>query len=383
MRAHSSLFRGAWLFFLLAIVLSRATETPIAPGRKFASFTVGATTYTDVQVRSITARTVTFTHSGGLASVHLRDLSPEWQARFRYDPARDAAAEQMLATARPPPPPANSRQSAARGNMEELVHRFGTPAALAAEIDLRPKFFQLELGVKNQGRRPSCAIFAIVSALEFQNAEVTGHAEKFSEEYLLWATRQTTHRVPPAHAASSAGDESTPASPANDDADEGFTLADVVAAVRGYGIPLQSSMPNTFGRAIDAIEAPTPAIVAEARQHQSIHVFVLPGHDNATRIANILHTLNAGIPVVIGLGWPHYRTLHGGYLGGQKPIAGRGHAVTLVGYTSKSDQPDDVVFVFKNSWGVDWGQGGYGTVAYRYLNNYLGDAVFLEVLPRR
>jgi len=42
-------------------------------------------------------------------------------------------------------------------------------------------------------------------------------------------------------------------------------------------------------------------------------------------------------------------------------MADGGHAVTLVGYKSATGRIEDAVFIFKNSYGVDWGQGGYGT----------------------
>ena len=68
-----------------------------------------------------------------------------------------------------------------------------------------------------------------------------------------------------------------------------------------------------------------------------------------------------------------------GYLGNQAAAPDRGHAVTLVGYKSDSGRIEDAYFIYKNSWGPTWGQGGYGTVTYRYLSNYLHDAVLLEV----
>ncbi|WP_127716246.1 C1 family peptidase [Halobacteriovorax sp. HLS] len=42
-----------------------------------------------------------------------------------------------------------------------------------------------------------------------------------------------------------------------------------------------------------------------------------------------------------------------------------GHAIVLTGY-------DDVkkIFHFKNSWGTNWGNAGYGTMSYDYVNNY-------------
>jgi len=110
-------------------------------------------------------------------------------------------------------------------------------------------------------------------------------------------------------------------------------------------------------------------------------VFVqrLPGRDHATLLNNLVQALNAGIPVPVGMAWPSYFTIHGGFLSEQKPPPNSGHAVTIVGYRCASGRLEDAVFIFKNSWGPQWGQGGYGVVTYGYLNNYLGDAVVLEV----
>jgi uncharacterized protein YvpB len=138
-------------------------------------------------------------------------------------------------------------------------------------------------------------------------------------------------------------------------------------------------MPNTFGSNIRNIPDPPPAVVEEARTHQRVFVHRLPGRDTPTRINNLVNALNAGVPIAIGIAWPNYRTLRTGFLDGQKPVTGSGHAVTLVGYTSASGRLEDTVFIFKNSYGAEWGQGGYGTVTYAYLHNYLNDAVLLEV----
>ncbi|MBI3887042.1 MAG: C1 family peptidase [Opitutae bacterium] len=339
----------------------------LAAGSHLDSLPVGATTYRDVSIRSVNARSVVITHPGGMASIRLRDLSPEWQRRFRYDPATEAAAEAAVPAARP----AQRAARKAESPFDRLLRQFGEPAAVQPGVDLRAKFFQLELGVKNQGRRPSCAVFSIVSALELQHAELTGRVERFSEEYLTWAVRKTVQRAPEPAASEDATNK--------DDSDDGFTLSEVVDALRAFGIPLQSTMPNTFGRKIGAIEDPPAKIIDEARQHQRVFVHRLPGRDNATRINNAVHALNTGVPVAVGLAWPNYRTLRTGYLSAQKPMPGSGHAVTLVGYKTTTGRIEDAVFVFKNSWGVDWGQGGYGTVTYNYLNNQLRDAVVLEV----
>lgn len=342
-------------------------------GSQLESLSVGAATYRDVKIRSVNARTVVITHAGGMTSIRLRELAPEWQARFGYAPAAETAVDQA-ARAAPLPAPKIVRAKTPHtdARFEMLLQQFGQPAEVRPDVDLRPAFFKLELGVKNQGRRPSCAIFSVVGALEFQNAELTGQVEKLSEEYLIWAVRKTVQRV----ARPAASPEVAPAA---EDADEGFSLSEVVNALRTYGIPLQASMPNTFGRDIASIEEPSPAIVAQARAHRRVYVHEVAGRDPATRINNLVQALNTGVPVAIGIAWPNYRTMRGGYLANQKPLAGTGHAVTLVGYKSPTGRLEDVVFIFKNSYGPDWGQGGYGQVTYGYLLNYLRDAVLLEV----
>jgi C1A family cysteine protease len=46
-----------------------------------------------------------------------------------------------------------------------------------------------------------------------------------------------------------------------------------------------------------------------------------------------------------------------------------GHAICVVGYDDNSQQ-----VIFKNSWGSDWGNNGYGILPYRYINDFLWDA---------
>ncbi len=366
------------------------TAAPPAPpssgsGASFETLQVGAVTYHQVQVRSVNARTLVIAHSGGVASIRLRDLSPELQARFGYNPAAEAAADEALQRAaqqhqQERHAPAAPRPAETDSKFENLLQRFGQQPEIKGEIDLRPRFFQLELGVKEQGRRPSCAVFAVVSALEYQNAEVTGQPEKLSEEYLIWATRKVLNRAL-GPAAPAIGDQGPPADgqTAAGDEDEGFSLSDVVTALRTYGIPPQSVMPYTLGRKMTDIDEPSPDVISQARTHRRVYVHLVPGRDNAARIGNIIQALNAGVPVAIGLAWPNYRTLRAGFLSEQTPVIGATHAVTLVGYKNPGEWIEDTTFVFKNSYGPAWGEGGYGWVTCRYLQNYLLSAALLEV----
>ena len=374
-KARATIIVALWMFGSVLINPVEAQTEPVGAGTEFATLTVGKTSYEAVKVRSVSNQSIVITHSGGMASIRLRDLPTDLQARFGYNPEAEAAAIQTTAKPVSPKPsqpaPKKGPTRVADTKFEALLQQFGQAPEIKTSVDLRPDFNALKLGVKNQGRRPSCSIFAVVSALEFQNAEVIGHAEKFSEEYLLWATRKTLQRNLPT------------ADPyvldRLEDKDAGFSVQEVVTALRAYGIPLQDSMPNTFGIKMEAISDPPPEVITEARNHRQVSVHAIPGRDRSTRLANIIHALNAGVPVVIGLRWPHYSTVKAGFLSGQKPILDYSHAVTIVGYRSPTGRLEETIFAFKNSYGLEWGNGGFGEATFSYLDQYLLDAMMLEV----
>src|SRR5690606_32788328 len=139
--------------------------------------------------------------------------------------------------------------------------------------------------------------------------------------------------------------------------------------------------PNTLGVRMDRIPDPPADVVEEAQTRRRVYIHLMAAsRDRASQVEAMTHALNAGVPVVIGIRWPHYRTIRGGVLSEQRPIPDYARAITLVGYTCRSGRPEDLVFIFKNSYGARWGQGGYGRVTRRYLVENLLDAVLLEVL---
>ncbi|MEM9158182.1 MAG: hypothetical protein AAGB46_03960, partial [Verrucomicrobiota bacterium] len=160
---------------------------------------VGNQTYHRVIVSSVSASSLLVRHSKGIAQIPLDQLSPELQLKYGYDPQAAAAREAALKE--------KSKivlRSSMRGNQKPAVSsgsrsqsqsgfayrsKFGMEPQLEEEgIDLRKKYIDMGLSIRSQGLRPSCAIFAIVSALEYQNGVTTNKPEKFSEEYLIWAT---------------------------------------------------------------------------------------------------------------------------------------------------------------------------------------------------
>lgn len=322
------------------------------------TWVVDGRTYEHVRVKSVNAGTVLIVHRGGITQFELEKLPPELQARFGYDPQRSSewreqaaagldatrvAQEQLLATRLE----ASRRADAARKSREAATGR--VQVQLQEEVDLRPLYSNYGLYFKDQGRRPSCAIFALVSAIEYELARTQGLPSPLSEEFLIWATRKLQPGIP---------------------IDDGYHFQEVFAAVQTYGIPRQELMPNTFGRPIDHIK-PSENAIADAASRRSITpVWYRPNDPDL--IPRIVDALNNRTPVVIGMRWPNWHTLRGNFLlRDQKPVGRMGHAVTLVGYRCPDRNPENLTFIFRNSYGVDWGLGGCGFVARSYLEKQL------------
>ena len=64
----------------------------------------------------------------------------------------------------------------------------------------------------------------------------------------------------------------------------------------------------------------------------------------------------------------------------QVPQSGAAHAVTVVGYRSDGT-PEGTVFIYRNSYGPQWGLGGYGLMDASYLKRH-AIAAFCLLLPQ-
>ena len=90
--------------------------------------------------------------------------------------------------------------------------------------------------------------------------------------------------------------------PGGGNGDAGFQLREVIQALRAFGVPNASEV-ERFGF-VDVesdIQAPTLDLVQAARHRSQFRAFVIPGRDPNILLGNIVHSLNAGEPVVIGL----------------------------------------------------------------------------------
>src|SRR5260370_184646 len=80
--------------FALTAWIATALSVPAA-SLKFEFLTVGPNTYSNVTVLGANASDLFFTSDKGIKNVKLKNLSPELQQKFNYDPAEAEKAEQQ------------------------------------------------------------------------------------------------------------------------------------------------------------------------------------------------------------------------------------------------------------------------------------------------
>lgn len=209
---------------------------------------------------------------------------------------------------------------------------------ITTSVDLRAKL----LPVRHQGRRSSCLAFASSTAHEHQLAP----GEHLSVEYLFF------HAV----ARMSAKDPGA-----------GTTMTAAAAALGDDGQPVESAWPYNPGQ--PAIWAPPPITSA---LHKTRMVPDKAGFDK------ILTALDAGTPTILGLVITDafYHPDADGHVRYCPPDIERiGHAVLAVGYGHNS--VGEPLLLIRNSWGNDWGIGGYAWLSRGYVERQLHETALL------
>lgn len=196
--------------------------------------------------------------------------------------------------------------------------------------------------IYDQGELGSCTANAIAAAVEF-NQRKQNVAEPFTPSRLFIYYNERAL-------------EGTIA------ADSGAMLRDGIKSVADDGACPETMWPYVEQ---DFTETPTAPCFKVAKLHPAV------GYSRLTQDAGTMKAcLAAGFPFV--LGFTVYESFESDDVArtGMVPMPGStetsmgGHAVMAVGY-------DDALgrFLVRNSWGVEWGMGGYFTIPYGYLTD--------------
>jgi C1A family cysteine protease len=225
--------------------------------------------------------------------------------------------------------------------------------ALPTSVDLRTSG-HLSWPLYDQGQLGSCTANAVAGALRY-----TAGSESLPDldPSRLWIYYQ--ERVIEGSVGTDAGAE----------------IRDGLKVVSSLGFPPEADWPYDIARFADA---PPAAANTDAKADRATKYMRVTVSQAALRQA-----LAAGFAVVVG--FTVYESFESDAVAssGEVPMPVRGeqvvggHAVLCVGYDDHAQR-----FLCRNSWGADWGQGGYFTIPYGYLGSsaYASDFWSIELV---
>lgn len=214
---------------------------------------------------------------------------------------------------------------------------------------------RLMTAVRDQHLRPTCVAFAAAAvreAYEVANGRRRGAVDA-SEQYLYCAAKDID------------GDE-----------ESGTALRNGFVAMRDYGLCAERYWPyNPSKIRGNEGQGPPPDEAHEDAGRYGIGSFARL----KLSVDTIKRKVDAEHPVALAVKtWPLWTRAVAVQTGDiMLPIPGTtatgAHAVCVYGYRD-GPEPGGGVFLFKNSWGTDWGAAGHGTVPYRYVELYALEA---------
>lgn len=146
------------------------------------------------------------------------------------------------------------------------------------------------------------------------------------------------------------------------ESDTGASLRDGIKTVHKKGVCKESEWPYDISQ---FTVKPPNVLYEEALNHRGIKYRKVDQRLNQLKMA-----LKTGYPIVFGVSvYESFESLDS-YSTGVIPMPNidekqlGGHAIALVGFNDTKRQ-----FIFRNSWGKNWGINGYGYLPYNYVTD--------------
>ncbi len=234
---------------------------------------------------------------------------------------------------------------------------------LPKKVSLVGEFDRLGLTPLVQGERDTCGIFATTGLVEFETElKAPAPHKRLSEEYMVWAARAVSGKTR-----------------------EQAMLFEIAEALNKEGICTAAEMP--YAKTFDPNLKPSAEAIAESRPFRErwrvhwIRRWALEPPLTDGEFEQIKRALADEHPVAIGVRWPNAK-VESGLLAPPPPKeVSDGHTIALVGYEDDPQKPGGGTFVFRNSFGPNWSDHGYGTMSYAYARIYANDILWLQYGP--
>ena len=206
--------------------------------------------------------------------------------------------------------------------------------------------------IEDQGNLGSCTANAGVGIIEYYERRAFGEHLDASRLFLYKVTRKLLHWT----------------------GDTGAWLRTTMKAMVLFGIPPEEFYPYDIAKFDDE---PGAFCYAFAQNYQAIKYFKLDkmGVSSTQLLERLKNFLAAGYPAMFGFTVYNFGNEKGEFEfpGPNDPVQG-GHAVVAVGYDdNRKIGKDKGAVKIRNSWGADWGEGGYGWLPYAYIEAGLAD----------
>ena len=208
-------------------------------------------------------------------------------------------------------------------------------ATLPQKVDMRSKCSPVE----DQGQLGSCTANALVGALEFLEVKDGAPFADLSRLFVYYNERVIEGTV---------------------DQDSGAFIRDGIKTLAKQGVCTETQWPYKVSK---FAKKPSRACYSAAKKHRIV------SYHRITTVDEMRGCLAEGFPFAFGFtvyeAFESPAVAKSGVLnmpGPKEKVVG-GHAVMGVGYDDGARR-----FIIRNSWGSDWGQKGYFTMPYDYLD---------------
>ncbi|MCC5645232.1 peptidoglycan-binding protein [Nostoc sp. CHAB 5824] len=244
------------------------------------------------------------------------------------------------------------------GNLQESIRPKLKNGKKVTVYLLMPEFVDLSFWcspIEDQGSLDSCTAHACVALMEYFEKRSFDRYVDASRLFLYKATRNLMHRQ----------------------GDAGASLRQTMRAMALFGVPPEEYWPYREDK-VD--EEPTPFCYSFGQSYQALKYFRLNplGTTENILLFRIKTALAAGFPCAFG--FTMYYSIEdlnpSGYIAypvKNDKVKG-GHAVVAVGYddhkvieNADGSRRSQGALLIRNSWGTDWGEGGYGWLPYDYV----------------